>query len=206
MIFGRFGAVWWVECSVRNGQAWRRHGGGEFTSGASGESAEWKRKEVACAHERTANRVSQHVDLGLVTAVVAKHAAVCTAWAILAWPVLVWGQIFDCQSVAASGSRTCAPEPRRGCLMRPRLQMRRCCGAARDLMQSFGRQGAEWTCRSCWRWKHRRFAGRIGPLEVYRCQAWKSISITNLPLPCIRSSHQISHSLKHRQSHLTTSH
>ena len=53
------------------------------------ESAEWKRKEVACADETTANRASQYGDLGLVTAVVAKHAVVCTAWAILAWSVLV---------------------------------------------------------------------------------------------------------------------
>ena len=51
-----------------------RHGGmglGEWSLGESAE--EWKRKEVACAHERTADRVLTGCDLGLVTAVVAKH-------------------------------------------------------------------------------------------------------------------------------------
>ena len=49
-----FRSVGWVECSVRNGQAWRL-GLGEWSPGESAE--EWKRKEVACAHERTADRV-----------------------------------------------------------------------------------------------------------------------------------------------------
>lgn len=148
------------------------------------ESAEWKRKEVACAHETTANRASQYGDLGLVTAVVAKHAAVCTAWAILAWSVLVFREILTPSFRIAHVCFRAKP-----LLFEAAIANEALLWCSSGSHAEFGRQGAEWACRSRWWWKHRRFAGRVGPLEVYCSQAWKGISITDLH--CLASEHLI---------------
>lgn len=67
--YGRFRSMWWVECSVRNGQAWRH---GVWGSGALERVWRSGKGKRSRAHTREP-QIGFYDDLGLVTAVVAKH-------------------------------------------------------------------------------------------------------------------------------------